>query len=386
MSNASKAAQLLRFSLAALALGGAAVGAGCSDAPPASSGNEGDEGSIRTARQGLLASPDLVISQVYGGGGNSGAVYTNDFIELFNRSAAPVSLNGKSIQYASATANFSAAANVVALPNVSVPAGGYYLIQLASGGATGVALPAPDLTPTGASSLALAKDKAKVALVDSASLLDACGATATPCTSGSWIDFVGYGGSAAVVSQFEGTPAGLTANASGVTRNGAGCQDTGDNGVDFQVQTPAAHNGATTVVDCTGFDAGVIVDSGTPDTGVVVDSGTIVDAAADAPLDLDSGTTTTDSGTTTKDAGTKKDAGGTTTDDAGGTASSSDAGTTKKDAGKGTSSSSSSSTDSSSGSSSGCAIGSGVLNDDRAGFAGSLATLGLALLALRRRR
>ncbi len=29
-------------------------------------------------------STDVVISQVYGGGGNSGATYKNDFIELFN--------------------------------------------------------------------------------------------------------------------------------------------------------------------------------------------------------------------------------------------------------------------------------------------------------------
>lgn len=382
MSNASNAAQLLRFSLAALALGGAAVGAGCSDAQDARGGGDS---TIRSSAASLLASPDLVISQVYGGGGNSGAAFTNDFVEIFNRSAAAVSLNGKSIQYASATANFSAAANVVALPNVSLGAGKYYLIQLASGGATGSALPTPDLTPTGASSLALAKDKGKVALVESASLLDACGATATPCTSGAWIDFVGYGGSAAVVSQFEGNPAGLTANASGILRGGAGCQDTGDNGTDFQVQTPSPRNGATAALDCTGFDAGVIVDAGPPDTGVVVDAGPPVDAGADAAIDLDSGTTTTDSGTTTKDAGsTKKDA-GTATDDAGSTSTpTGDAGTTKKDAGKGTSSSSTSDTPSGD-SSSGCAIGSGI-NDDAAGTMGGLATLGIALAAFRRRR
>jgi hypothetical protein len=29
-------------------------------------------------------SPNIVISQIYCGGGNSGATYTNDFIELFN--------------------------------------------------------------------------------------------------------------------------------------------------------------------------------------------------------------------------------------------------------------------------------------------------------------
>ena len=34
-----------------------------------------------------VVSPDIVISQLYGGGGNAGSVYRNDFIELFNRSA-----------------------------------------------------------------------------------------------------------------------------------------------------------------------------------------------------------------------------------------------------------------------------------------------------------
>ena len=34
----------------------------------------------------------VVISQVYGGGGNGGSTYKNDFIELFNLTAAPASL------------------------------------------------------------------------------------------------------------------------------------------------------------------------------------------------------------------------------------------------------------------------------------------------------
>ena len=48
-------------------------------------------------------SPDIVISQVYGGGGNSGAPLRNDYIELFNRGTTSVSLSGMSVQYASAT-------------------------------------------------------------------------------------------------------------------------------------------------------------------------------------------------------------------------------------------------------------------------------------------
>src|ERR1041385_7563900 len=44
---------------------------------------------------------DLVISQVFGGGGNTGAPYKNDFIELHNRGATTISLAGYSVQYAS---------------------------------------------------------------------------------------------------------------------------------------------------------------------------------------------------------------------------------------------------------------------------------------------
>ena len=48
-------------------------------------------------------SPDIVISQVYGGGGNSGAFYRNDFIELFNRGATSVNVTGWTVQYAATT-------------------------------------------------------------------------------------------------------------------------------------------------------------------------------------------------------------------------------------------------------------------------------------------
>ena len=84
--------------------------------------------------------------RVYGGGGNSGAPYTHDFIELFNRGTAPVSLAGWSLQYASATGTglFGATASqLTELPAVTLQPGQYYLVQEA-GGTTGVALPSPD--------------------------------------------------------------------------------------------------------------------------------------------------------------------------------------------------------------------------------------------------
>ena len=49
------------------------------------------------------ASADMVISQVFAGGGNANAPYTNDFVELFNRGSATVDLAGWSLQYATGT-------------------------------------------------------------------------------------------------------------------------------------------------------------------------------------------------------------------------------------------------------------------------------------------
>src|SRR5215813_3924008 len=67
-------------------------------------------GIVVTAGAALVASggpaaatsTDVLISQVYGGGGNSGATYTNDYIQLYNTGASGVDLSGWSVQYASA--------------------------------------------------------------------------------------------------------------------------------------------------------------------------------------------------------------------------------------------------------------------------------------------
>ena len=93
---------------------------------------------------GLLfgqGSPDVVISQVYGGGGNTGAPIRNDFIELFNRGRSAVNLSGWSVQYASATGE---SWQVTPLNGV-IQAGGYYLVHQAEGANTALpAVPSPD--------------------------------------------------------------------------------------------------------------------------------------------------------------------------------------------------------------------------------------------------
>ena len=88
----------------------------------------------------------VVISEVYGGGGNTGAVFTTDFVELSNPTGAAVSLAGKYIHYRSATGTSGGSAFAL---TGSIPANGKYLIQMSSTGAGGVALPTPDAGPAG---------------------------------------------------------------------------------------------------------------------------------------------------------------------------------------------------------------------------------------------
>ena len=90
----------------------------------------------------LAISPNVAISQVYGGGGNAGATFKNDYIELFNLGGAPVDLTGWTVQYAS-SAGTSWSKTIL---SGTIQAGGYYLIQEAAGTGGTVSLPTPDVT------------------------------------------------------------------------------------------------------------------------------------------------------------------------------------------------------------------------------------------------
>ena len=205
-------------------------------------------------------SPDIVISQLYGGGGNSGAQFTHDFVELFNRSASSVSVSGWSVQYASSTGNSWAAANL----SGTIPAGGYYLVQLAAGSGTSGALPAPDATGP----MNMSGTTGKVALVSNQTLLR-CG-SGTACLPNAAIhDLVGYG----TADNFEGSGAAPTqSNTTSGFRAAGGCTDTNSNAADFTTAAPAPRNSASAHNACGGG-------GGTPDAGVADAGGGTPDAA-----------------------------------------------------------------------------------------------------------
>ncbi|MES1169197.1 MAG: lamin tail domain-containing protein, partial [Leifsonia sp.] len=141
-------------------------------------------GGLAAASPAMAVDPasSVIITEVYGGGGNSGAPYNKDFIELVNRSAADVDLSGWSVQYASASGTSYQATAL----SGTIAAGSYYLIA-ESGGATGAALPAPDVTGT----LALSASSGKVALVSGSTTALTCGTTCSGAAG--VVDFVGYG-------------------------------------------------------------------------------------------------------------------------------------------------------------------------------------------------
>jgi predicted extracellular nuclease len=173
------------------------------------------------------AEAQVVISQIYGGGGNSGALYQNDFVEIFNRGDQPVSLSGWSIQY---SASAGTAWQAVVLQG-EVGAGRHFLVQLASGAGNGQPLPVADATGT----LNLSATGGKVALVRATVPL-----SGTCPGSESIADLVGYG---AAASCFEGAaPAPAPSSVLAVIRSSNGCFDSGDNAVDFFTSAPAPRN------------------------------------------------------------------------------------------------------------------------------------------------
>ena len=183
-------------------------------------------------------SPNIVISQVYGGGGNAGATLKNDFIELFNRGTSPQSLNGWSVQYASATGTTWQVTN---LTNVTLQPGQYYLVQEAAGAGGTTNLPTPDAT----GSINMSSTAGKVALVNTTTAIT----SGTSCPTGaSIIDFVGFGTTA---NCFEGTgPTPGPSNTTAVLRASNGCTDTDQNATDFSAGAPNPRNTASPTNSC----------------------------------------------------------------------------------------------------------------------------------------
>ncbi|MFK3647184.1 lamin tail domain-containing protein [Lysobacter enzymogenes] len=189
------------------------------------------------------AQAQVVISQAYGGGGNSNAVYKSDFIELHNNGSTAVNLSGWSVQYASSAGSSWQVSKL----NGTIAPGGYYLIKQADGNGSQGPLPTPDLIPSGTPGdvlISMSGTTFKLALVNNSTALSG----ACP-SSASIVDLLGVGPDA---SCSETAPTALISNATAAIRNGAGCTDSNNNSADFAVATPNARNSATAANVCGG--------------------------------------------------------------------------------------------------------------------------------------
>uniref|UniRef100_Q01TW4 LTD domain-containing protein n=1 Tax=Solibacter usitatus (strain Ellin6076) TaxID=234267 RepID=Q01TW4_SOLUE len=221
------------------------------------------------------APTSIKISQVYGGGGNSGSTYTNDFIELFNQSNSAVDISAWSVQQVSATATGTWGVTPLCTGTCLLQPGHYYLVQESKGANGTTPLPTPDVITVdanGIGGLALGAGSGKVALVNNTTpLTGACPASTAIA------DLVGYGGTGSggpnCYENFGtgGTPAGALDNLTAAVRKGNGCIDTNINGSDFVTIGPIPRNSGAPVNIC-GGDA-------TKPSGVGTASPSAVDAA-----------------------------------------------------------------------------------------------------------
>ncbi|PAT14461.1 nuclease [Corynebacterium sp. NML 120412] len=154
---------------------------------------------------------NVVINEVYGGGGNSGSTISNDFVELYNPTDKDIDLAGWVLDQQSVKGNTGSTATLSGV----VPAGGYFLVKGSAGNDTSNPLENADYE----SKFNFGNEAASAVLTDA---------------SGNQVDLVGWGGA----KNFEGNVAESTSNSTSIQRNEAGV-DTDDNAADFAAATPS---------------------------------------------------------------------------------------------------------------------------------------------------
>lgn len=178
-------------------------------------------------------SPHLVISQVQTGGGTA----NDEFVEIFNRGADPIDLNGYRVVYRSAGGS-NDVQNPLASWNTStiIPPGGYYLI--ASTVYDGAVTPNRTYDPTAlAVSMGGAGGGLAIRFGDN--------------NTGAIIDSIGWGTATNIF--VEGTTTAAPAVNNSQARKNSGCQDTDNNANDLESVTPSApRNASTAPFACSG--------------------------------------------------------------------------------------------------------------------------------------
>jgi hypothetical protein len=192
---------------------------------------------------------DIVFSQIYASGGNSGSTYQNNFLELYNRTNATINFSGWRIYLASDNGAFNTSISIASSGGIPIGAHGYLLIGFGPASSNGSPVPAdffipffspiPEVPPVNIS------PSGKVFLTQPGTSI--FGSTC-PLPNSQIVDFVGYG---STITCFEGTgPTATIANTTAALRKLGGCTDTDNNAGDFRIGSPTPRNSQSPVNNC----------------------------------------------------------------------------------------------------------------------------------------
>jgi hypothetical protein len=165
------------------------------------------------------AGADIVLSEVYSGGGSSSATaaYHTDFVELENTGSTPVDITGFTLAYGSSAQPAGSFSTAIGTLSGTIAPGGFFLVETGSAGTGGAA----DVTPD-------------VLFRLGASLSATSGAVRLAGSDGTVLDVLGYGST----NNFETTAATAPANI-GLSLNRTNGVDTNNNSADFTSATPS---------------------------------------------------------------------------------------------------------------------------------------------------
>jgi hypothetical protein len=204
--------------------------------------------------QPAVGSPDLVISQVYTRGGEPGATFQNDFVEVFNRGNVTVDLTAYSIMVlaeeepSDGSPGRLVSLGLLARPGTNLAPGKYYLYQFGSSGDDGAPLPTPDegrgtfLSPSPLAPYNLPSTTGRVAIIKGVLTHNYTQYGCAVGVDAALADFFSYGAATCVEGSANFPAPSQTAAA---LRNTDGCADTDDNVADFSTAAPTPRNSST---------------------------------------------------------------------------------------------------------------------------------------------
>jgi hypothetical protein len=169
---------------------------------------------------------NLRISQVYTRGGEAGATFQNDFVEVFNTSKSTIDINGWSLVFKTFEGSTEQSAGATFNSSFLVPPGTHLLVRLNGNGSNGQ--PVPGQLPV--TNVSLGSTSGQIILLAPGQAVP----TGCPIGTNSFVDLVGYGSTQCA----EGSPAPVPPSNKSLMRLNNGCTDTDNNLSDFPLADP----------------------------------------------------------------------------------------------------------------------------------------------------